>query len=107
MREFILAFPFLNKPLLYVHLQMVRSIQNHASRTQVVKASLEVLWIGRVGAAGRVWTSCPLDPHPRGVAAAAAAGGEELTRAILSCAVSEQPSEDIDTNCGPFKSVMY
>jgi len=32
---------------------------------------------------------------------------EELTRAILSCTVSEQPSEDIDTNCGPFKSVMY
>lgn len=33
--------------------------------------------------------------------------GEELTPAILSCTVSEQPSEDIDTNCGPFKSVMY
>lgn len=33
--------------------------------------------------------------------------GEELMLAILSCAVSEQPSEDIDTNCGPFKSVMY
>lgn len=33
--------------------------------------------------------------------------GGELTLAILSCTVSEQPSEDIDTNCGPFKSLMY
>lgn len=47
-RGFILTFPFPNKSLLYVQLEMVRSTRSHPSTNQVVKAPQKALWIGRV-----------------------------------------------------------
>lgn len=116
-RGLILMFPFSKKYLLYAHLEMVRSIQNHPSTSQVVKALQKALWSGELHSLGgeekaEFGPCVPLDQHPcwccqEGTVLLLQASGEELTLAILSCTVSEQPSEDIDTNRGPFKSVMY
>lgn len=107
----ILVSPFPNNSLLY---EMVMSTQNHPSTSQVAKAPRKALWIGRVGRERPFGPRAPLDPRPRWRCREGTAlpwllqpSGGELTLAILSCTVSEQPSEDIDTNCGPFKSVMY
>lgn len=80
-RGFILAFPFPNKSLLYVHLEMVRSTWSHPSTSQVVKAPQKALWIGRVEGTRQ---SLDLVPPPAPVSLPVLPGGDRAAVAVAA-----------------------